>query len=583
MWYAAPYIRQSRAKANKSEASPEDQRAKCCDFIERQPDTVLVGRGAYEDIGVSGYSPTAERKGFGRLMNDCRAGRVNMIVVHYASRFSRQDTNLVLRQMLELFSLGVRIISVNEGEFKSDNVMDLMNIILRFEASHNESRNKSIAVRGTFEQQRAAGGWVGGHPPYGFRVERALVGKVVIQTLVPQDEPAPGGHSLSERDVVRLMWATIKAGRGAEVPRGQRDPASLAGIMFMLNKDGIPSRGALKGGVHAHAKWSVSTVNRCLRDPRQAGYKAERVGRHGHEYRIERDAEGNPVMAGYEPNIPPEEWWELQAWLDGRGKGRGLYRHDSLLSALRNARDEPVLRCSVTCGKSMTSQNPSGTSTAVGASYKCNDRDGGHKGTNSMNQKALDTYVASLIFARLGAAEDDPDTADMLLAATRRFARRVEPAGDVRERRQLVVERALAAQGLKEAETEYKAAVTANAGPRVRAAVLESMDAAEARLAHLDAALAALDDVQSPVLPIGAWLNDDNERDPIGEGSWWATASLSERREFVTLFVDRIDVGKLTVKPNRWHPYDPAIRVNVTFVSEARDNQQRQEALAMAA
>ncbi|MCX4687284.1 recombinase family protein [Kitasatospora purpeofusca] len=583
LWYAAPYVRQSRKTANKSEASPEDQRIKTRACIENMPDTVLVGAGLYEDIGVSGYDPNAERKGFGRLMDDCRAGRINMIVVHYASRFSRQDTNLVLRQMLELFSLGVRIISVNEGEFKSDNLMDLMKIIMAAEANHNESKNKSIAVRGVFEAQRAAGGWVGGHAPYGFTAVQETVGKIVIQKLTPATEVPSEGPQISERDVVRLMWATIKAGKDKVVPRGKRNPASLAGVMSMLNDtERIPCRGAARG--NAEARWSISTISRCLRDPRHAGYMAERVGRHGHVYRILRDEAGNPLVADYEATIPPDEWWDLQAWLETRGPGKGLYRHDSLLSALHNIHDEPILRCCDKCAKPMSSQNPSGTSTAVGTNYRCNFRDVGHKGTNTMSQKALDPYVALQIFHRIGASEMDADTADMLLAATKRFARTVEPAGDIRERRQMVTDRADAARALKEAKADYEGAMKAGAGPAVRSVILGAMTTAETRLAALDKSLAALDEADRPELPIAAWLHEDNEGNPIGEKSWWGKASLPERREFIAFFVEKISVGKLPegVKPNRWHPYDPAIRVEITFVSEARDAERRKKALELA-
>jgi DNA invertase Pin-like site-specific DNA recombinase len=565
-WYAAQYIRQSRKKANKSEASPEDQRAETGAWISAQPDCVLVGAGRYEDIGVSGYDPNAERKGFERLLADCRAGRVNMIVVHYGSRFSRQNYNVVLMQMLELFTLGVRVISVNEGEFKNENIMDLMNIVMRFEQGHNESRNKSIAVRGTFQRAREAGGWVGGHPPYGFQVIKSLSGKIAIQTLWPQDTIPATGPQISERDVVRLMWSTIKAGMNADIQRGQRNPASLAGLMLMLNERGIPTRGATKGGVHKDALWSVSTINRCLRDPRLAGYKAERINRHGHQYRILRDADGKPLTGGYEPIIEPHEWWELQAWLDKRGLGRGNYRHTSLLSALRNAEDKPMLKCG--CGASLTSYTPSAKSTAKAFSYRCNKRDvEAHTGTNTMVQHHLDDYVAARIFALISTADGDPESLDVLTEATRRFALKIQPVGNVQERTRLVTERAEAAAALREAEGDYRE--VASKGPATRRAVLEELDRAEQRLAELDSALAALESADTVRLPIEHWLAAP-DGDPLGEGSWWASASLADKREFVALFIDRIEIKKTSLRGNRWKTYDARERVTLTWAGDLR-------------
>lgn len=566
MIYAAPYIRQSRRKANKSEASPEDQRDQTGKYIASVPGAVLVGAGLYEDIGVSGYDPNAERKGFERLLNDCRAGRVNMIVVHYASRFSRQNYNVVLMQMLELFSLGVRIVSVNEGEFKNDNVMDLMNIIMRFEANHNESRNKSIAVKGTFEKARAAGGWVGGHAPYGFTVERRLSKGIAIQVLVPHTTPHKVGPKLSESDVVRLMCQTIRAGFGTEVPRGERNPASLLGVVEMLNEKGIPCRGATKGGVHKDARWAVSTINRCLRDPRLAGYVAEREARNGHKYRIIRDEDGSPLIADYEPIIPREEWWELQEWLDGRGQGRGLYRHDSLLSGLRNADGASVLQCSPGCDKPMSSYTPSASSTTQSRNYRCNYRDSpGHKGNNSMVQHHLDDYVASRILSRIAQAHNDPDMGDLLAEATKRFASTVTPTTDLRERTRLVTERHEASQALQEAEADYKS--VADKGPAVRRAVLEEMDRAEKRLAALDGALRALEDAAKPLLPIDLWCGD-GDGNLTGSGSWWDGASLADRRTFVALFVDRVVVHKTGLRGNRWKTYDAGERVTLTWAGE---------------
>ncbi|WP_221495698.1 recombinase family protein [Streptomyces netropsis] len=66
---AAGYTRQSKKKADKSEASPKTQddatarkaRERGCKFL-----------GHYRDIGVSGCNPNAKRKNFERLLNDCR-------------------------------------------------------------------------------------------------------------------------------------------------------------------------------------------------------------------------------------------------------------------------------------------------------------------------------------------------------------------------------------------------------------------------------------------------------------------------------------------------------------------------------
>ncbi|WP_424213202.1 recombinase family protein [Streptomyces sp. BI20] len=553
--YCACYIRQSRKKANKSEASPEDQRDKTKGYTTEKGFNFV---DFYEDIGKSGYDPDAERKGFDRMMNDARVGRINMIVVHYASRFSRQNINIVLMQVLELFQLGVRIVSVNEGEFTSDNVMELMNIIMRFEAGHNESRNKSIAVRGTFEKHRERGGWLGGHAPFGFEAYKEFVDGVEIQRLRPREE---------EAKVIQWCWATIKKHRDEPIQQGKRHPGSLAGLVHQMHLDDVPTRGKRIGGVQKHAKWEVTTLNRILRDPRLAGYMAEpntKGEKAKWAYRIQRNEDGTAKKYDYAPIIPVDEWWELQAWLDSRGQGRGLTRGTSLLSALRNPEDEPILMCA--CDKSMCAYYGGGTSPSP--SYRCNFRNvPGHNGNNTMVQHHLDEYVARRIFARIIAAEEDGDTAGFLLEATKRFARTQESPSNARERAQLVTERHEAAQRLVECEEDYKA--VKDKGPATRRAVLEEMDAAETRLKALDDALQTLAEADAPALPIQQWINsEEGNGDPMGEGSWWATATLESKRRFVALFVDRIVVHKSAMRGNRWVQYDASKRVSLTFAGE---------------
>ncbi|MET7427324.1 recombinase family protein [Dactylosporangium sp. NPDC005555] len=78
MQRAGGYVRQSRGRENKSEASPAVQRdanLQCA----RQIDAEWMG--TYEDIGISAFSG-AERPGFDRLLADCHAGHVNVIIVH---------------------------------------------------------------------------------------------------------------------------------------------------------------------------------------------------------------------------------------------------------------------------------------------------------------------------------------------------------------------------------------------------------------------------------------------------------------------------------------------------------------------
>lgn len=85
---AASYVRQSVASSDKSEASPSVQR--------QGNETESERRGSrftrhYQDIGVSGWNPDADREGFEEMLADAQAGRFNELIVYYVSRFSRRE------------------------------------------------------------------------------------------------------------------------------------------------------------------------------------------------------------------------------------------------------------------------------------------------------------------------------------------------------------------------------------------------------------------------------------------------------------------------------------------------------------
>jgi len=79
--------------------------------------------------------------------------------------------------------------------------------------------------------------------------------------------------------------------------------------------------------------------------------------------------------------------------------------------------------------------------------------------------------------------------------------------------------------------------------PVGRARWQEDVKTQQARLRAADSRLKVLGQAGSMVLPISGWTESDNG-DPMGPGSWWESATLTARREFVALFCKRIVVRK---------------------------------------
>lgn len=538
---AASYTRQSAARANKSEASPASQRAaNAARFAQLPGNTVWCGH--YEDIGISAFNG-AVRPEFERLLADCRAGHVNVVIVYYVSRLSRMEPLDAIPIVTELLNLGVVIISVTEGEFRKGNLMDMIHLIMRLDAAHQESKNKSTAVKGAAMAARELGGYVGGKAPYGRRLKQEIrmnaEGKPIAVQVLETDPP--------EAEAIKDIWTTIK--QHNHVPSvaitGRSAPGSVGNIVTQINRDQVPTQGASRNKRTKNSQWHDSTLIRILRHPHLAGFLTEPIYEPQNNnpgkmrvvgHKIVRDEEGKPIQA-WEPILDAAEWFELQAWLDKRPKRKWESRVSTLLSS------QEVLYCE--CGRPMggaASKRPRGGPYSCTRKRGVQPKNGEHEGGVSISQVSLNDHVARRIFAVIQTAEGDPESLEIIRAATELYGMAQEAPERAQERRTLIAERRDAVRAL---ETLYdmQASYTGNEVGRQRFA--KEVAAQEKRITGADQRIEELALLDSPMLPISEWLNvEDPQADPIGPGSWWYDADLAERRAFVACFVKRIVVRK---------------------------------------
>jgi DNA invertase Pin-like site-specific DNA recombinase/predicted DNA-binding WGR domain protein len=608
--HAAGYDRQSAERASGSVASPATQRA--ANYAKAEALAREVGREGTEFKWVGHYSEApgtsaftgVDRPEWNRLLGDCRAGRVNMLIVHYISRLTRANPLEAIPVLTELLHLGVVIVSVNEGTFRAGNIMDLIHLIMRLDASHQESKNKSIAIKDAKGLARALGGHVG-FIPYGFDTESRMVPNpndnnkpVQIQVLVHGAKKWDGKHE-REPEVIRWLWQEIRAHRDTPFKgggAGSFHPGSLNGLVTRLWQDRVPTRGQTTGKKRADSDWDASVLKRILRDPRIAGYAARIVyktkpdGSRGgfSHYRIERDpVTMRPIELECGPIIPPSEWWELQAWLDGRGRGKGQYRGQSLLSAMG------VLFCygsgeidpetGYSNGGPMFGNVREETEGPKKDSYACKCKKDVHNGSScSITIHNLDPFIAGRIFARIAAVDPsdpaDEDTVALLWEATRRWGKLTEKPETAGQRAELLAERADAKQALEELYEDRRRG--GYKGPMGRRAFLDEEAAHTLRMEGAEERLRNMDDAANPTLPIGEWLGEPGS-DPLGPDSWWAKSDMADRRAFVKLFIDRIEIIKLpkgTQRPGRVPVIDK--RVIIHWAKPQEDAQDEPETLA---
>lgn len=153
--------------------SLDAQREACEAYIasQRSQGWVLV-RDQYDDGGVSGG--TLERPGLKRLMADIEDGLVDVVVVYKIDRLSRSLADFA--KLVEVFDRnGVTFVSVTQSFNTTTSMGRLtLNILLSFAQFEREVTAERI--RDKVAASRKKGMWMGGSPPYGYRVEnRKLV------------------------------------------------------------------------------------------------------------------------------------------------------------------------------------------------------------------------------------------------------------------------------------------------------------------------------------------------------------------------------------------------------------------------
>ncbi|NUO41610.1 MAG: recombinase family protein [Streptomyces sp.] len=517
--HAAIYVRQSERRATGSEASTAAQRAECLGAMELW-DVPPAHIEVYEDLGMSAFKDV-KRPAYERLLRDVRAGRINVIVVHYMSRLSRKTATETIDELRPLLMNRVRVVSVGERrEFHADNQLALTELLFKLQASHEESLNKSNAIRAAKALEASLGGYTG-KAPFGFTLvhetRRSAGGRPInVKVLTPDAE--------HEAPIVRRMVEIVEEW----VARGDTS-GSCWKLARRLEAEGHLTRGRRTALQHADAPWDAATTKRILIDPRIAGFACESVygkrrdgtpSRRIAEYRIIRDDSGNPIPA-YEPIVSPERWYLVQRWFTDRHPGGEGWqgRPSGILSAMK------LLYCE--CGASMTHGG-----TGSKKHYRCRRRTAKpdqHAGDVTIGSKGLEEYLARRILAILTAPQGDEGTATVLANASARYARAQEQHESpevAEERDRLLAERA----NLRHVRQQQLA------DERHERALAEDMKALDARIAELG-------NSECIELPCSLWLAQD-EGDPLGPGSWWEQATREDKRAFFRLFLDRVEVRK---------------------------------------
>jgi site-specific DNA recombinase len=195
----------------------------------------------YRDEGESGVKE--ERKELNRLMRDCRAGRIEVVILPSLDRLSR-EVRIAENLFYEFKKLGVQVLIADMPQYNGERKDVLIRQILEAIAEDNRKGIIERLLKGRQERVRR-GLFPGGNVPYGFRRNSKVV--------VVDD---------NEAEIVRQIFALAHQGmRGQAIAdelnhrgdvRRNGKPWTQRQVARVLNrgelyKQGILSYGLVKG------------------------------------------------------------------------------------------------------------------------------------------------------------------------------------------------------------------------------------------------------------------------------------------------------------------------------------------------
>jgi len=252
-------------------------------FIQTRPDWEYAG--VYADEAVTGTKDS--RPEFRRLIADCRAGRIEIVITKSISRFARNTVTL-LETVRELKERGVDVYFEEQNIHTLSAEGELMLTILASYAQE-ESRSASENVKWRIRKNYTEGKLSGNIRMYGFDCKNGRL------TVIPE-----------EAEVVRMIYADFLGGMGKNA------------IMKKLTRLGVPTK--------TNGRWSENTVSAILRNEKfigdmclQKGYIADHITK---QYR--KNSGELPmfyVEGSHEAIVSTEDFEAVQAELTRRAAG----------------------------------------------------------------------------------------------------------------------------------------------------------------------------------------------------------------------------------------------------------------------
>jgi DNA invertase Pin-like site-specific DNA recombinase len=245
--------------------------------------------GLYYDEGITGTKKD-KRPELLRLIDDCKAGKVDFIVTKSISRFSRNTTDC-LELVRKLLDLHIPIFfekeNINTGSMESELFLAILSSMAESE-SVSISENSKWSIQKRFEN----GTFKCSYPPYGYDWDGE-------QMVINPEQAA----------VVKEIFAALLSGKGTH------------DIADDLNRHSVPSK---RGG-----RWTATTIRGMLSNEKYVGdclfqktYSDSQFVRHNNH----GEQPQYMVRDHHEPIISREDFEAAQAFVKQRASEKGVVK-----------------------------------------------------------------------------------------------------------------------------------------------------------------------------------------------------------------------------------------------------------------
>lgn len=245
--------------------------------------------GLYFDEGITG-TKADKRPKLMRLIDDCKAKKIDFVITKSISRFSRNTTDC-LSLVRTLLNLNIPVYfekeNINTGSMESELFLSILSGLAEGEST-SISENNKWGIKKRFEN----GTYKLGYVPYGYRWEN---GEIIVDP--------------EQAVIVKRIFSELLAGKGTDA------------IAKKLNSENIPTK---KGG-----RWTSTSIRGILTNEKYTGdcifqktYTDSNFNRHRNDGQLDQYY----VTDHHEAIISHEDFDAAVALIEQRANEKGIQR-----------------------------------------------------------------------------------------------------------------------------------------------------------------------------------------------------------------------------------------------------------------